>query len=130
MIDRPKPWDLPALDAYVGATLTRMGENRDVKTDARGEPLYQVTAAGTLPSGKLRLDFEADLSGIGMPTNAPLTVVMDPQAGPLAWFLGGVLIAPTPRDATPAQAGDALGMDPLLDAHQKWVGRNFGGRGR
>lgn len=65
-----------------------------------------------------------------MPTNAPLTVVMDPRSGPLAWFLGDVLIATTPRDATSKQAGDRLGMDALLIAHRTWVGRNLGGRGR
>ncbi len=112
------------------ATLTRMGENRDVRTDAYGEPLYELTAAGTLVGGKLRIDLEADLSGIGMPTNAPLTVVMDPRSGPLAWFLGDVLIVTTPRDETPERAGDRLGMDPPLIAHRTWVGRNLGGRGR
>jgi len=55
---------------------------------------------------------------------------MDPRSGPLAWFLGDVLIAATPRDATPKQAGDRLGMDALLIAHLAWVGRNLGGRGR
>lgn len=132
MIDRPAPWDLPRLDAYLESTLTRMGENRDVMTDARGEPYYAVLAAGRLQDGTLRIDFEADCSGIGMPTNAPFTVTASPHTDRLAWYLGDQLIATTAMHQEPEQAADAaLNMDTLLKAHRKWVIRSQSeGRGR
>ena len=132
MIDRPAPWDLPRLDAYLETTLTRMGENRDVMTDDCGEPCYVVLAAGRLQDGTLRIDFEADCSGIGMPTNAPFTVLAAPDAERLAWYLGEQLIATTPMHQAPEQTADgSLNMDRLLEAHRKWVLRGQSeGRGR
>lgn len=132
MIDRPAPWDLPRLDAYLEAVVTRMGANRDVMTDASGEPYYVVLAAGRLQDGTLRIDFEADCSGIGMPTNVPFTVTVPPNARRLAWYLGDQLIATTPLQQAPEQAADeALNMDTLLEAHRKWVLRGpREGRGR
>lgn len=126
MIATPEPWDLPKLDAYLEAAMRRMGDNRDVMTDEHGEPYYAVLAAGSLADGRLRMDAEADCSAIGMPTNTPITVLMDAKAGDLAWFLGDVLIATTPRHDSPEEAGDRLGMDQLLAAHRKWVIRNAG----
>jgi hypothetical protein len=129
MTDRPQSWDLPKLDAYVEATLRQMAKNRDMKTDRRGEPVYEVRNAGRRADGSLRIDLTADLSGIGMPVNAPLAVIAG-QADRLAWFLGDTLIASTPDSHTPEQAGDALGMDQLLAAHRAWVARSGGNRGR
>ena len=126
MIDRPQPWDLPRLDAYVEAVLKRMADNRDVMSDERGEPYYAVYAAGIERSGRLRLDLEADLSGIGLPTNTPLTVTMDPESGPVSWLLGDTRIAALDRALPPEEAGDTLGMDTLLDAFRKWIGRQGG----
>ncbi|WP_152054197.1 hypothetical protein [Tautonia marina] len=126
MIDRPQPWDLPRLDEYVEAVLQRMADNRDVMSDQHGEPYYTVYAAGVERDGKLRLDLEADCSAIGMPTNTPITVKMDPKEGPVAWLLEDTLIATTGREMTPEEAGDKLGMDQLLAAFGKWMGRGSG----
>ena len=129
MIDRPNSWDLPRLDDYVEAVLQRMADNRDVMRDASGAARYTVQAAGTRADGKLRIDLVADGSGIGLPSNTPMTATVDPEHGPIAWFLGDALIATTARDLTPEGAGDALGMERLLDAFRRWMGRGEG-RGR
>ena len=129
MIDRPRPWDLPRLDAYVGAVLQRMADNRDVMSDEHGEPYYTVYAAGTGRNGTLRIDLEADCSAIGMPMNTPITVRMDPEVGPINWLLDETPIAATDRGSSTNEAGDQLGMDRLLNAHRKWLGRSAG-RGR
>jgi len=121
MIDRPQPWDLIRLDAYVAAVLQRMADNRDVMSDQHGEPYFTVYAAGVERDGKLRLDLVADCSAIGMPTNTPITVRMDPEAGPIAWLLEDTLIATTGRHESPEEAGDTLSMDALLVAFRKWV---------
>lgn len=121
MIDITPSWDLPKLDAYIGATLRRMADNRDVMSDEHGDPYYAVFAAGTGLGGTLLIDLEADLSGIGMPMNSPLTVTMDPQAGPIRWLLDDTLIAVTARNLTPEEAGDLLGMDQLLTAFGQWL---------
>ena len=123
MIDRPRPWDLPQLDEYVEAVLQRMSVNRDVMSDQQGNPYYVVYAAGVERDGKLRLDLEADCSAIGMPTNTPITVTMDPESGPVAWLIDDTLITTTGRELSPEEAGDKLGMDPLLVAFGKWMGR-------
>jgi hypothetical protein len=121
MIDQPKPWDLEKLDAYVAAVLQRMGDNRDVMSDEHGEPYFTVYAAGIERDGRLRIDLEADCSAIGMPTNTPMTVKMDPATGPVSWSLEKALIATTDRNLSAEEAGDTLGMDALLEAHRKWV---------
>jgi hypothetical protein len=123
MVDTPQRWDLPELDNYVEDTLRRMANNRDVRSNQAGEPIYRVKAAGGRADGTLRIDLLADLSGIGMPTDAPLTVIAG-LGSRLAWFLGDVLIASTPDSHTPEQAGNALGMDQLLAAHRRWAGRS------
>lgn len=129
MIDRPEPWSLEKLDAYVEAVLRRMADNRDVMSDARGEPYYVTLAAGVERNGKLRLDLVADLSGIGMPMNTPITVKVDPESGPVSWLIEETLIGATERTMRPDEAGCRLGMDALLNAHRSWVGKQ-GGRGR
>lgn len=126
MIDRAQPWDLLRLDAYVEAVLQRMANNRDVMSDEHGEPYFTVYAAGVERDGKLRLDLEADCSAIGMPANTQITVRMRPDAGPIAWSLDDALIATTDREMTPEEAGDQLGMDPLLGAYRKWMVRGTG----
>ena len=103
-----------------------MADNRDVMSDEHGEPYYTVYAAGTRRDGKLRIDLEADCSAIGMPTNTPITVLMDPEVGPVIWLLDETLIATTERGSSPEEAGDRLGMDRLLNAHWKWLGRSSG----
>jgi hypothetical protein len=128
MIGLPQ-WTLPELDRYVEIALGQMGRNRDVRTDAEGHPLYDVLAAGRTADGKLRIDLKADLSGIGLPTNAPITVMAE-GAGPVAWFLGDVLIATTPGEWMPEEAGEALTMDKLHAAHRRWAGRASGRRWR
>lgn len=126
MIDRPTPWDLPRLDAYIEAVLQRMANNRDVASDEEGKPYYTVYAAGVERSGKLRIDLEADCSAIGMPTNTSVTVMMDPQSGPISWSLEKTLIATTDRAMEPEEAGDKLNMDALLVAFRRWMGRDDG----
>jgi len=126
MIDRPQPWDLIRLDAYVEAVLQRMADNRHVMADGQGEPCFEVIAGGIERGGRLRLELEADCSAIGMPVDTPITVRMEPDAGPLAWSLGNTLIATTGRHLTPEEVGDALSMDALLNAHRKWVTRGQG----
>lgn len=60
-----------------------------------------------------------------MPMNAPLTVTMGPQAGPIRWLLEDTLIAATPMSLRPEEAGDQLGMNQLLTAFGRWLrGRN------
>lgn len=128
MTDLP-PWTLPQLDTYVRIALSRMAENRDVRTDAAGQPIFKIRQAGGMAGGKLRIDLEADLSGIGMPTNAPLTVIAEPN-GPVSWFLGKTLIAALPGDWMPEEAGDALDMNKLLAAHRSWTSRAARGGGQ
>lgn len=125
MIHRPQPWTLPELDAYVESVMRALADNRDIVADARGEPRYEVTVAGRLPSGNLRIDIEADGSAIGMPTNTPLVVISSPDTSLLSWFMGDVLIASTPKGWEPKYVADAaLNMDNLLSAHRRFVGRS------
>jgi hypothetical protein len=114
------PWTPPQLDTYVRIALSRMADNRDVMTDSSGQPIFQIFGCDERPDGSLRIDLKADLSGIGMPTNAPLRVIAEPN-GPVSWFLGKTLIAALPGDWMPEEAGDALDMDKLLAAHRNWV---------
>jgi hypothetical protein len=129
MIDHTPAWTLPQLEAYLEATLRRMGINRDVRADQQGEPVFDVVRTGRKADGSLRIDLTVDLSGIGMPVKAPLAVI-DGQGGQLTWFLGDILIASTPKSDGPEQSGDALGMDQLLAAHRAWVRRNAETRSR
>jgi hypothetical protein len=122
-------WTLPQFRQYVEIALEQMGRNRDVRTDDAGNPVYRMRGARHTAEGKLRIDLTADLSGIGMPTNAPITAMTE-GAGPVSWFLGDTLIATIPGDWTPEEAGEALDMDKLLVAHRRWVGRSSGGRSR
>jgi hypothetical protein len=96
-----------------------MAKNRDVMTDASGQPIFELFDCDERPDGRLIIHLEADLSGIGMPTNAPLCVIAEPN-GPVSWFLGKTLIAALPGDWMPEEAGDALDMDKLLAAHRNW----------
>ena len=129
MIDLP-PWTLPQLDLYVQIALSRMADGRGVRTDAAGEPIFRRHRAGGV-GGRLRIDLEADLSGIGMPADAPLTVVAEPS-GPVSWFLGGTLIAALPGRLTPEEAGEDLDESRLLAAHRTWLRRaaRAGGQSR
>jgi hypothetical protein len=122
------PWTLPLLETYVEIALSKMGESRDVMTDAAGQPDFTIRKAGRTAEGRCRIDLVADLSGIGMPTNAPLSIIAEPN-GPVSWFLGDMLIAALPGDWMPEEAGEALDMDKLLAAHRDWVGRSARGGG-
>jgi hypothetical protein len=66
MIDHTPAWTLPQLEAYLEATLRRMGINRDVRADQQGEPVFDVVRTGRKADGSLRIDLTVDLSGIGM----------------------------------------------------------------
>lgn len=92
MIDRPTPWDLPQFDAYGEGVLQRMADNRDVMGDEHGEPYYTVYAAGIERNGNLRLDLEADCSGLGMPDNTPITMRMDLGSEPNRWSIKNTLM--------------------------------------
>ena len=124
--------DLNALATHVLAVLDRMAENRDIMSDQGGLPVltrFDVRRTDT----RLRVAMEVDASAIGMPINTPITAIQSKEhPDHIAWMLDGrVLIATTPVDWSPERVADeALEMNNLLDAHAKWFGRSFGGRGR
>jgi hypothetical protein len=77
------PWTPSQLDTYVRIALSQMADNRDVMTDAAGQPIFRIFGCDERSDGSLRIDLEADFSGIGMPTNAPLRVIAEPN-GPIS----------------------------------------------
>jgi hypothetical protein len=114
--------DMEAFAGYVLSVLDRMAENRDVKSHPDRTPIlsrFDMNRSDT----RLRVDFEADFSAIGMPTNTPIVAVRTREQPGTSWWLDDVLIATTPETFTPEQTGDTLEMNALLVAFRTWLGR-------
>ena len=117
---------LEEFSQVVADVLRQVAENRDLMTDKDGNPAIRLLDASLSPN-TLRLDFEADLSGIGMPTNMPVTVVRTrSQPDHILWQFEGVKVATTPTEAAPKDAASILDMVVLLDGFRRWATRGTG----
>jgi hypothetical protein len=114
------PVPLDVLVVYASEVLSRMAENRDVKSDDKGRALYRLRSAGVTPECTWQL-IEADFSAIGMATDMPLIPHAYADAAEIDWHFGPTLIAATPRSATPKEVADRLDMNVLLDAFRRFV---------
>ena len=119
---RLPPWTLTQLEDYLRIALSRLSGADGEPIDAAEPPTLTIRRAGPVPGGRLRIDAEADLSGIGLPADTPLTVVAQPE-GQVSWFLGKMHIATLPGDRTPEEAGEAIGGDKLTAAYRRWARR-------
>jgi hypothetical protein len=111
---------LDELVAYARAVLSGLAENRDLKSDEQGCPLYRLRSAGIDRECTWQL-IEADFSGIGMATDMPLVVSAYADSPELEWHFGPARIAATPRGATPVEAAARLDMDTLLEGFCRFV---------
>lgn len=125
----PAHFDRDSFDTFTAAVadvLRAVAANRDLRSDADGDPAVTLTGSRLTPS-LMRLDFDADFSGIGMPTNLPLTVVQAKETPDrLSWWFAGTLVATTGLDDPPEQAAATLDMNTLLDGFLRWATRGPG----
>ena len=114
------PVPLDGLVAYATAVLERLAENRDVRSDAEGRPIYRLRPAGMSAEGTWQV-IEVDFSAIGMATDMPLIVQAFADATEIEWHFGPTPIAKTPRSATPKVAAEVLNMNVLLEGFRRFV---------
>lgn len=114
------------LRSHVGAVLSEMVQNRDIKWDDEGEPIARLMGSGETSHASW-CHFEVDISAIGMPMDSPLIIASHEGDSFVTWNLGPVPLACIPKGKTAKETADLLDMDCLLDAFCRFVVAESGG---
>ena len=108
------------LRSYVGAVLSEMVQNRDIKWDDEGEPIARLMGSGETANASW-CHFEVDISAIGMPMDSPLIIASYEGDSFVTWNLGPVSLAYVPKGKTAKETADLIDMNCLLDAFHRFV---------
>ncbi len=111
--------------SHVGAVLTELVRNRDIKGDDAGEPIAQLQGSGETANASW-CHFEVDISGIGMPVDSPLIIASYEGDSFVTWNLGPVPLGFIPKEKTAKEAAALLDMNCLLDAFRRFVAAESG----